>query len=111
MTNRSMSHLSTLCDLRHCSLKCSHVSGKGLKHLRALVRLESLKLDDCSLLTDDSLIHLKMLTAVQQLCMRGCEHVTNRGVAFVTSSMGQIEVSHLHPAAIQCAPQSRCENE
>ena len=74
-----MAHLAKLRNLRFLNLGGTGVSSAGFVHLKQLVNLSSLFLDDMPQLTDDALDHIKDLPKLKSLQL-GSTGITDAGL-------------------------------
>ena len=61
-------------------------------HLKGLTNLEGLGLRGCEKIADAGLIHLKGLTELQTLDLIGCEKITDSGVAELQKALPNCEI-------------------
>lgn len=92
-------HLESLTELRRLELrndcKSSHVSDKGLSHLRNLTKLEYLYVDGSNI-TDAGLEHLKGLTNLRELVFNETR-VTDAGVKGLQKALAGATIKRERP--------------
>ncbi len=80
IANPDLVHLKSLVNLRSLDLNdCISITNTGLKHLKSLVNLQILDLGGCDRITDEGLVYLKSLVNLQSLDLYCCIHITDRG--------------------------------
>ena len=87
VTNAGLAALGNLKLLKHADMSGLYsMTDQGLRSgLRQSINLECLKLNDCTLLSDDAMSFLEELPALRKLSLRGCIQLSDPAMAHLQS--------------------------
>jgi hypothetical protein len=80
VTDSGLGYINTLKGLRLLDLSGCKVSNGGLRQIKFLAKLEVLKLNFCTGVTDEGLAHLSPLTNLRSLELQTLETLTDSGL-------------------------------